>query len=163
MVAVSNSSDKTTYTVHAKRWARGWELHIEGVGVTQSRALNDAEAMVRDYISLDTGTTPDSFAVKIIPEVSTDVDRQTREARQAVAAAERTQREAAAVSRKAAARLKDLGLSGREIAVVLDVSPQRVSQLLKHLKENKIAVPVHGRVARAGTKARLSGKPRDRV
>lgn len=63
-------SDVTTYTVRAKHWKRGWELHIEGLGVTQSKTLDDAEAMVRDYIALDTGAAPDSFAVEIVPKVS---------------------------------------------------------------------------------------------
>ena len=39
-----------TYNVTAKRWKHGWELHIDGVGVTQSRTLDTAEQMVRDYI-----------------------------------------------------------------------------------------------------------------
>lgn len=30
----------STYNEHAKRWKHGWELHIDGVGVTQSRNLN---------------------------------------------------------------------------------------------------------------------------
>jgi hypothetical protein len=42
-----------TYTVRARHWERGWELHVEGVGVTQSRTLARAEAMVRDYLRLD--------------------------------------------------------------------------------------------------------------
>ena len=41
------------YTVTAKRWEHGWELHIDGIGVTQSRLLSDAEAMVRDYLATD--------------------------------------------------------------------------------------------------------------
>jgi hypothetical protein len=40
----------STYGVRARRWAHGWELHVEGVGVTQSRNLDGAERMVRDYI-----------------------------------------------------------------------------------------------------------------
>jgi len=40
----------TTYTVHARRWTRGWELHIDGVGVTQSATLDDAAATVTDYV-----------------------------------------------------------------------------------------------------------------
>ena len=78
-----------TYEVHARRWARGWELHIDGVGVTQSRSLSDAEGMVRDYIAL----------------------------------AER--------SRELVRHLAAKGLSGKDTAKVLGVSPQRVSQLLK--------------------------------
>jgi hypothetical protein len=33
----------TEYHVTARRWAHGWELHIDGVGVTQSRTLASAE------------------------------------------------------------------------------------------------------------------------
>jgi len=42
-----------TYKVTAKAWEHGWELHIEGVGVTQSEGVEDAEATVRDYLELD--------------------------------------------------------------------------------------------------------------
>ena len=56
--------------VRAVRWERGWELHIEGVGVTQSHGLNDAERMVRDYLRLDFGAEAAERAeVKIVPEV----------------------------------------------------------------------------------------------
>lgn len=41
------------YKVVAKAWEHGWELHIEGIGVTQSEGVEDAEAMVRDYLELD--------------------------------------------------------------------------------------------------------------
>lgn len=125
------NTDETTYTVRAKRWARGWELHIDGIGITQARTLNEAGAMATDYIALDTGADPGSFAVKIIPEVGHGLDAQTRRVRLEVAAAEQAQRRAAAHSRQVARNLKGIGLSGREIAAVLRVSPQRVSQLLK--------------------------------
>ena len=42
-----------TYTVTAKRWEHGWELHIHGVGVTQSRTVAGAEDMIRDYLRCD--------------------------------------------------------------------------------------------------------------
>lgn len=41
------------YKVTATRWEDGWELDIEGVGVTQCRALSAADHMVRDYLRLD--------------------------------------------------------------------------------------------------------------
>jgi hypothetical protein len=44
-----------SYTVRAKRWEHGWELHIADVGVTQSRTLADADRMVRDYIATRSG------------------------------------------------------------------------------------------------------------
>lgn len=42
-----------TYKITAKAWEHGWELHIEGVGVTQSEGVEDAEAMVRHYLELE--------------------------------------------------------------------------------------------------------------
>lgn len=158
---MSSNADKTTYTVLAKRWKRGWELHIEGVGVTQSKTLNDAEEMVRDYIRLDTGAAPGSFDVEIIPEVSHELDRQVREARRAVIAAEKAQKAAAARSREVARGLKNVGLSGREIAVVLRVSPQRVSQLLRR----KVATSITAlkSTASLADRAHLAGKLRDRT
>jgi hypothetical protein len=101
------------------------------VGVTQSHSLRDAEMMVRDYIALDAGVPGNSFDVVITPEVGGDLDDETRAARAAVADAEKARREAAIRSRAAARKLHQAGLSGRDIAVVLGVSPQRVSQLLR--------------------------------
>lgn len=121
---------RRSYTVTARRWARGWELHIDGVGVTQSRSLASAEGMVRDYICMDFDVEPDSFDVTITPEVSAlDVDVQA--ARTAIDEAAAAQRAAALQSRAVARALKDAGLSGADVAAVLGVSTQRVSQLLK--------------------------------
>jgi len=120
-----------TYDVRAKRWEHGWELHIGDVGVTQSRSLWDAEMMARDLISRRQGVPGDSFEVTVTPEIGGGLDEQTREARDAVTAADRAQRTAAAQSRETARQLRRAGLSGRDIAKVLNVSPQRVSQLLK--------------------------------
>lgn len=121
----------TTYNVTARHWKRGWELHIEGVGVTQSRSLVDADMMVRDYIESLTGVDASGDTISIAPEVGGGLDQEAHEAREAVAAADRATREAAARSRRVAHSLKNAGLSGRDIAVVLKVSAQRVSQLLK--------------------------------
>ena len=120
-----------TYDVSAKRWEHGWELHIVGVGVTQSRTLWDAEEMARDLISRREDLPADAFTVTITPQIGDGIDEETRAARDAVTAANQAQRQAAAKSRAAARRLRQAGLSGRDIAIVLDVSPQRVSQLLK--------------------------------
>jgi hypothetical protein len=119
-----------TYKVLARRWASGWELHIDDVGVTQSHSLRDAEAMARGCIALDTGAPAESFAVEIIPQIGGGLDEKTRAAREAVTAADRALRDAAVQSRSAARELQEAGLSGRDIARMLSVSPQRVSELL---------------------------------
>lgn len=58
------------YTVHAKRWERGWELHITDaagaeVGVTQTDTPDQAEAVVRDYLAQALDVAPDSFELII--------------------------------------------------------------------------------------------------
>lgn len=122
----------STYTVRAKRWAHGWELHIAGVGVTQSRNLGEAEQIVRDYIETLTDTDTAGDQVTITPEVGGGLDEATRAAREAVTAADRARREAAIRLRQVARALRqEAGLSGRDIAAILHVSAQRVSQLLK--------------------------------
>jgi predicted transcriptional regulator len=122
---------KTRYEVRARRWARGWELHIDGVGVTQSHSLSDAEEMVRDYIALDTGADPNSFDVSITPEIGDGLDEHIEETRQQIREAEQAQAQAAERSRALVRELAAKGLSGKDTAKVLGVSPQRVSQLLK--------------------------------
>jgi len=69
--------------------------------------------------------------VEITPEVGDGLDAAVREARAAVRKAEKMRRTAAAQSRDVARKLRAKGLSGRDVASVLAVSPQRVSQLLK--------------------------------
>ena len=59
------------------------------------------------------------------------LDAEIAAVRAAVDHAERAQRDAAARSRALALRLRDAGLTGADIAVVLRVSPQRVSQLMR--------------------------------
>jgi DNA-directed RNA polymerase specialized sigma subunit len=120
----------TSYTVRAKRWAHGWELHIDGEGVTQARSLAAAERQVRDYLSLLHDLDDDAvFDVVIIPELGGSIARDVRKARQAVADLAGHQRKTAEMSRAAVQQLRKAGLTGAEIAAVLGVTPQRVSQL----------------------------------
>ena len=120
-----------TYRVDARRWEHGWELHVEGVGVTQSKSLHSAARMAREYISLVEGISDEStIDVEILPKIDAALGQEVVAARKAVHELGERQREVAALSRAAAKDLAESGLSGADIAVVLDVSPQRVSQLL---------------------------------
>lgn len=125
----------STFNVTAKRWGSYWELHIAAadgthVGVTQSRTLGTAERMVRDYLALDLGGEPAGFDVTITPALDGNLAGEAAAAREAVRNAEQAQRDAAVSSRDIARRLKAAGLSGADIAAVLKVSAQRVSQLV---------------------------------
>jgi hypothetical protein len=57
------------YNVIAKRWEHGWELDIDGIGVTQSRLLSGAEAMVRDYLAADDISDAETAEVTIRPDL----------------------------------------------------------------------------------------------
>jgi hypothetical protein len=120
-----------TYMVEARRWEHGWELHVDGVGVTQTKSLHSAPRIAREYISLVENINDEStIDVEIRPEIGRALSDEVAVARKAVGDLFDRQREAAALSRAAAKDLAESGLSGADIAVVLDLSPQRVSQLL---------------------------------
>lgn len=121
-----------TYYVLAKRWPLGWELHIDGVGVTQSRTLATAEKTVRSYLAMDDAPDADTADVVITPELDGNLASEAEAAREATRRAEQARDDAAAQTRKIARELKAAGMSGADVAVVLGVSPQRVSQLMKH-------------------------------
>lgn len=122
----------TTYEVLARRWARGWELHIADLGVTQSPNLTGAEKMVREYIALALDLDDETgFEVHITPEVNPQITQHLNAARKATMEAERAQRQAAVQMRQVAREMVGVGLSGNDIAKVLNVSKQRVSQLIK--------------------------------
>jgi hypothetical protein len=119
------------YTVTARRWKHGWELHIEGVGVTQSRTLDGAEQMVRDYIETLTDKDVSDDRVEITIDLGHGLDADVRNVRDLLAAADQQQREASKAYRALAADLRAAGLSVTDTATVLGVSRGRVSQLSK--------------------------------
>lgn len=117
------------YVAKAKRWERGWELHVDGVGVTQVRLLKDARAQVRDLVETVTGKAATGVDIVVADELGDLVERVAR-AKQMTAAAERAQLEAAAEARALARALREQGLSVSDSAEILGVSRGRVSQLL---------------------------------
>lgn len=60
---------RTEYTVIATRWAKGWELGVQGVGATQSHTLDDAPMMARDLIARRMDVPADSFDVVVKPQL----------------------------------------------------------------------------------------------
>jgi hypothetical protein len=124
------AADTSTYHVTAKRWKHGWELHIDGVGVTQSRTLDTAEQMVRDYIETLTEKDVSGDQVVITPDLG-ELDGKVASVRELLAAADRQQQEARSSYRALAADLRAAGLSVSDTAAILGVSRGRVSQLSK--------------------------------
>jgi DNA-directed RNA polymerase specialized sigma24 family protein len=141
----------TTYVVHAARSGRGWILTVPEVqgAVSYVRGLGGALAHAREAIAFVLDVPQDSFEVRLEPDLAPDDLAEISRARAAVAEAERVQREAAQQSRLVVAKLHREGLSGADIAALVNVSPQRVSQLLKPAKPVVTAT-------RAGRKPRAS-------
>lgn len=127
--------EATDITVTASRWAHGWELTIKGEGSTQVRTLDKAAAQVRDY--LDTVYPEVDHSGVRIHLVLDDpaVAERIEQARQARQAAEAAEAEAASMIRNVVADLRGArGLSVRDTAAILDVSPGRIDQLTKRQK-----------------------------
>jgi len=126
----------TTYVVRAARSGRGWILTVPEVqgAVSYVRGLGGAPAHAREAIAFVLDVPEDSIGVHVEPDLAPDDLAEISRARAAVAEADRLQRDAAQQSRQVVAKLHREGLSGADIAALVDVSPQRVSQLLKPAK-----------------------------
>ncbi len=126
----------TTYRVIATREADWWSLvafDVEGREVaSQARRLDQAEAAIREAIALVLDVDDDAFDVDITPDLSqVGVSGATLEAlqlRRALAEmTERSRRETPAV----VAELRRSGLTVRDVAGLLGVTPSWVSQIEK--------------------------------
>lgn len=122
------------YTVVATRSEGWWALagsSPDGPEIfTQSRRLEQAEAMVRDAVALTLGLDPDDVAVTLDVELDEETRRRLEAARQAQEQARASAASASEQLRATAAYLTGpRGLSVRDAGQLMDVSPQRVSQL----------------------------------
>lgn len=116
------------YVATAKRWKHGWELHVEGVGVTQVRTLATADQQIRDLV--ETMLDVDASDAEIVLDVTDPAAAGVTRTKVKTALATALQLEAAAEARREAHQLREAGYSVSDIAVVMDVSRGRVSQLL---------------------------------
>ena len=144
------------YTATAAREGRWWVITVAGIGVTQARTLRDAAPAARGLVSAMLDVDEDVVAVDVIPELPPKVRADLDEARRKVAQLEVQQREAARASRDAVAVLTASGLSGADVATVLGVSPQRVSQLLR--RKIELQTDVITPSGQSGASSRVSGR-----
>jgi len=121
-----------TWGVEASRSGRGWALEVaelDGV-FSQARRLADAEAMAKDVIGLWFDVDPSEISVEVTVVVNdehlaAEIDRLQRTTR----SVEEQQAEAAGLRRQIVARLRAEDLTNADVAAVLGISHQRVSQL----------------------------------
>ncbi len=126
------SRDLKHYDATATRDGRWWLIEVPGIGATQTRTLADAEDQARDLIAAVEDVAVEDVTVAVVPDLGSQVLAEVEQVRHEVAHAADVSRAAAEHNRSLAARLVfEIGLSGKDAATVLGVSPQRVSQLLK--------------------------------
>jgi hypothetical protein len=123
------------YKVEITREGRWWMVHIPDIGgLTQVRRLADAPTMAREYIALDRGiprrdVTVEVASVRMEDPASRDLLESARQIKDMRARASALERESAEQAREYAHRLVGHGIPVRDIAALLEISPQRVSQL----------------------------------
>jgi hypothetical protein len=121
------------YKVEITRDGRWWMVHIPEIdGLTQARRIGEAQQMAREFIALETSTPITDVMVTIasitvpglgdIQELADDISDLREAARKAEAAV-------ADATKRYAKRATQARIPVRDIAELLDVSPQRVSQL----------------------------------
>jgi len=135
------------YTAQARRWEQGWELHVDGVGVTQVRVLEHAKTQVCDLVETMTDSRPPEDDVEVALDMG-DLGMQARSVREMTVQAADLQRRAATASRQVVADMRAAGLSVSDIATVLGVSRGRVSQLIADAPEPTVTVTYRTRPRR---------------
>ncbi len=118
-------------SVVARRVQEGWELHAEGLEPLYTRRLEGAAERAREAMAAARGVDPASLFPALRVELGGQLDAGLRATVQAQVDAHKAQVKASAHLRRMAAQLKEQGLTGRDTARVLNVSPQRVSQLMQ--------------------------------
>lgn len=129
-----------TLTAHATRSGEWWAIEVPEIPglFTQAKRLDQIEPVVAEAASDLSGDPAESFSVEV---TATLEDRKVKtladaaiEARQELSEA---QERASAASHDAVSALRDQGLTVRDVASILGITPQRVSQISA---DKKIAV-----------------------
>jgi predicted RNase H-like HicB family nuclease len=119
------------YDVHATRDGQWWVVTVPEVpgAFSQVRRLDQVDEAIREAIGFVAQVPIGSVGVDTVIDLPVSVVDQVAQARRAVTDAEQARRDAAALSRAAALRLLDAGVTGHDAAHIMGVSPQRISQL----------------------------------
>jgi len=120
-----------TYRVVAERHDKWWLLEVPEIPGTfsQVRRLDQVDEWIRDAISLMLEIPEDSFNIDLDVRLPKDELAELRAVKAAQKAVTQAQEESSTRTKSLVARLKDEGLTVRDIGTVLGVSYQRVSQL----------------------------------
>jgi DNA-directed RNA polymerase specialized sigma24 family protein len=120
------------YKVTATREGTWWVL-IANIGerhiASQTRRLSEAEAWIRDAISIALDVPEDSFDVEIVPELPEEVREPAERAQELRRRYDQAGRELGRETARAVTILRSHGFSVRDTADLIGVTPGRVSQI----------------------------------
>jgi hypothetical protein len=123
------------FKIEVTRDGKWWMIHIPEIdGLTQARRLAEAETMAREYIALDQNIPYDDIKIETAsvrmeqPEFR-ELLELARSIRNRRAHVQQLEQDVLRDSIEFAHMLTTYGVPVRDIAELLDVSPQRVSQL----------------------------------
>lgn len=120
----------TTYDVTADYTAEGWMIRVEEVGAALAKTYDEVEAVAVALITEATKQDPSVVELRVewlLPaEVADAMDSAESHRREEALAHDAAMTQ----TRRAARLLRELGMSGRDAARVLDVSKSRVYQLV---------------------------------
>jgi hypothetical protein len=123
------------FKIEVTRGGRWWMVHIPEIdGLTQARRLSEVETMAREYIALDRNLPFDDIkvetaSVRVEEPALRELLETAREIKSLRAKANELERQASEKAHEYAHWLTTYGIPVRDIAELLDISPQRVSQL----------------------------------
>lgn len=122
-----------TYTARARRSGSWWAVDVpELPGVfSQARRLDRVESMARDAIALFLDVDPATLEIRVETNLPSEIRRDVDEVSRLRADAERLQAESSVAMRHLTHELLGRGLSVRDAAIILGISHQRVSQLVR--------------------------------
>lgn len=118
-----------TYRATAHREGKLWVVDVEGVGVTQGRNLEQARNMAVDLVVAMREVEPAAVSVDMQVALPGELEVKVEKVKKSRSQLELMQRQVGELGRGVVEGLRSAGLSGKDMAVVLGVSEQRVSQL----------------------------------
>jgi predicted RNase H-like HicB family nuclease len=116
---------------NCERYDGWWVVDVPEVrGLhTQARRLDQVASMVADAASLLLDLPTDHFDVVVVPKLPDAEQREIDSAKEARAKLAEAEKVAAAASRTVVADLRSQGLTVRDVATLMGITPSRVSQL----------------------------------
>lgn len=122
-----------TYDVTARRSGSWWVLQAEAApgAISQVRKLSEAP-IIREAIAWSEGISESEVEIRLVPHIDAELDPLLAEYQAVNEQARRLEEERSALQRSLARGLTSHGVSYRDAGELLEVSYQRVGQLVKN-------------------------------